>query len=356
MTTPAPKKRRDFGPGKSNQDSSRPVKKKSYQQPKGDSPRPSSGRKGKPYREKDSSSYRGDRPHGRKFSKSKPPRSGHKGKFRRNESSPPDQEQKQNEDLVYGIHSVLAVLESDRQLNRLWITNKLRYDHRFHQLINDVKAQGTVVDEVDIERINQIAGYVNHQGVAGQICPYNYLALDELITQAKSAANNPVLLVSDGITDPHNLGAIIRTAEAIGAQGLVIPQRRAVGITSTVMKVAAGALEHFAVARVINLRRALEELKEAGFWTYGLAANAPQTLHQAQLTGAIALVIGAEGDGLNLLTQKHCDHLLSIPLPGKTPSLNASVATAMTLYEVYRQRGFSPLDLSQTPSHKITSE
>lgn len=241
-------------------------------------------------------------------------------------------------DLIYGRHSVLAALESQRQLNRLWILPNLRYDPRFHTLILQAKENGTVIDEVEPRRLDQITRKGNHQGVAAQVGPYAYTDLGDLIAQAKSASNQPVLVVADSITDPQNLGAIIRTAEAMGTQGLVIPQRRAVGITSAVMKVASGALENFPVARVVNLSRALEELKAAGFWIYGTAADNGQILHTVKLTGSIVLVIGAEGEGLNLLTQRCCDALVSIPLQGKTPSLNASVAAGMALYEIYRQR------------------
>jgi 23S rRNA (guanosine2251-2'-O)-methyltransferase len=168
--------------------------------------------------------------------------------------------------------------------------------------------------------------------------PYEYIELADLIEKAKGKSRHPVIVIAEGITDPHNLGAIIRTAEAMGCQGVVIPQRRAAGVTSTVMKVAAGALEYLPVARVVNLNRALEELKAAGFWLYGAAAKSGKSLHTINLTGAIGLVLGSEGEGLSLLTQKSCDELVSIPLAGKTPSLNASVAAAMALYEVYRQR------------------
>jgi 23S rRNA (guanosine2251-2'-O)-methyltransferase len=183
-----------------------------------------------------------------------------------------------------------------------------------------------------------------------QVTPYDYVELNDLIAQAQAAAEQPVLVVADGITDPHNLGAVIRTAEAMGAQGLVIPQRRAVGITATVAKVAAGALENFPVARVINLPRAVETLKAAGFWIYGLSSEANQPIHSVTFSGAIALVIGAEGEGLSLLIQKSCDGLVSIPLAGKTPSLNASVSAGMALYEVYRQRRFDPLKLERFDS------
>lgn len=249
----------------------------------------------------------------------------------------------EDNDLLYGRHAVLAALEGDRQLNRVWIIPRLFYDSRFRTLLVEAKGKGTVIDEVDNFRLNQLTQGGNHQGIAAQIAPYRYRDLDELIQQAKANAVDPVLVVLDSITDPQNLGAIIRTAEAFGAQGLIMPQRRAVGITSTVMKVAAGALEHFPVARVVNLSRALEELKSAGFWIYGTVAGQGKSIDQIELRGALGLVIGSEGQGLSMLTQRHCDHLISIPLGGKTPSLNASIAAAIGLYEVYRQRSISKL-------------
>jgi 23S rRNA (guanosine2251-2'-O)-methyltransferase len=241
-------------------------------------------------------------------------------------------------DMIYGRHSVLAAIEGERHLNRIWIATKLRYDPRFHSLLTQAKAQGTVVDEVEPRRLDQITNGATHQGIAAQVTPYEYLELGDLIERAKAASDHPILIVADGITDPHNLGAIIRTAEALGAQGLVIPQRRAAGITSTVVKVAAGALESLAVARVVNLNRALEDLKKAGFWIYGAAATAAEPVDTVRFHESAVLVVGSEGDGLSLLTQQRCDVLVSIPLQGNTPSLNASVATGMVLYEVTRQR------------------
>jgi 23S rRNA (guanosine2251-2'-O)-methyltransferase len=249
-------------------------------------------------------------------------------------------------DLIYGRHPVLSALESQRGLNRLWITTRLRYDPRFHHLLLQAKENGAVIDEVEPKRLDQITDGANHQGIAAQIAPYDYTELEDLITEAKSVTD-PVIVVADGITDPHNLGAIIRTAEAIGAQGLVIPQRRASGITSTVVKVAAGALENFSVSRVVNLSRALEQLKEAGFWIYGTAATGSEPLHTVNFSGPIVLVIGGEGEGLSMLTQRSCDVLVSIPLHGKTPSLNASVAAGMALYEIYRQRSSNTLHLDK---------
>ena len=255
-------------------------------------------------------------------------------------------ESTEDSDLIYGRYPVLSALQNQRNLNRLWITTRLRYDPSFHHFLLQAKENGTVIDEVEPKRLDYITNGANHQGVAAQIAPYGYIELADLIEQSKSVTD-AVIVVADGITDPHNLGAIIRTAEAIGAQGLVIPQRRASGITSTVMKVAAGALENFAVSRVINLGRALEELKEAGFWIYGTAASGSEPVHTINFTGPIVLVIGSEGEGLSMLTQRSCDFLVSIPLQGKTPSLNASVAAGMALYEIYRQRSLNTLYLDK---------
>jgi 23S rRNA (guanosine2251-2'-O)-methyltransferase len=261
----------------------------------------------------------------------------------------------QDNDLIYGKHSVLSALESGKELNRIWITPRLRYDSRYHTLISRAKENGTVVDEVDPKRLDQLTNYANHQGIAAQTAPYSYIDVEEMITKAFAASDSPVILVADGIVDPQNLGAMIRTAEALGAQGLVIPQRRAAGITSTVMKVAAGALENFLVSRVVNLSRTLEELKAAGFWIYGTAANGSVPLNTVEFANAkdnqkptpIVLVIGSEGEGLSMLTQHCCDVLLSIPLAGKTPSLNASVAAGMALYEIFRQRWANTLHLDK---------
>jgi 23S rRNA (guanosine2251-2'-O)-methyltransferase len=247
---------------------------------------------------------------------------------------------------------VEAALAGDRSLNRIWINARLRYDGRYTELIADAKANGVVVDDVDGRRLSQLANGQNHQGIVAQVAAYSYWELEDLITRAKENHPRPVLLAADGVTDPHNLGAIIRSAEAIGAQGLVIPQRRAVGITSTVSKVAAGATEHLPVARVVNLKRALETLKASGFWIYGLAAEASQPVHTVQFNAATVLVVGSEGSGLSLTVQQGCDSLVSIPLGGKTPSLNASVATGMALYEIYRQQWGNRIQLNTLQNRK----
>lgn len=256
-----------------------------------------------------------------------------------------EQQGQETHDLIYGRHAIEAALESNRSLNRLWINARHRYDGRFLTLINEAKANGVVIDEADPRRLSQLAHGQNHQGIIAQVAAYDYQDLGDLIAQAKAQSTRPVILAADSITDPHNLGAIIRSAEALGAQGLIIPQRRAVGVTSTVAKVASGAVEHLPIARVVNLRRALEALKAASFWIYGLSAEASTPIHTAKFDDATVLVVGAEGEGLSLGVQQTCDALVSIPLKGKTPSLNASVATGMALYEIYRQQWIGRLDL-----------
>lgn len=241
-------------------------------------------------------------------------------------------------DLIYGRHAVLTALAAERTFNRIWVTAHLRHDPRFLTLLEKAKANGAVIDVVLPPRLDYLTDQGRHQGVAAQVAAYSYFDLEDLITQAKAKTDQPVLIAAEGINDPQNLGAIIRSAEAFGAQGMIIPQRRAVGITPAVAKVAAGALDHFSVARVVNMNQSLEALKEAGFWLYGLSATAPQALAATKLTGPVVLVIGAEGNGLSLQAQKHCDQLVSIPLLGKTESLNASVAAGIALYEVFRQR------------------
>jgi len=254
-------------------------------------------------------------------------------------SEAPNTETAQNDrpDLIFGRHAVESAITNHRPLNRLWINARLAFDGRFRPLILEAKANGAVIDEVDTQRLNQLTNRGNHQGIAAQVAAHDYAELADLIKQAKTDSRRPVIVVADGITDPHNLGAIIRTAEALGANGVVVPQRRAVGVTATVAKVAAGALDHLSVARVVNLSRALETLKSEGFWVYGMAETADRPAHSTRFTEPVVLVVGAEGSGLSLSVQNLCDEMLSIPLAGKTPSLNASVATGMVLYEIYRQ-------------------
>ncbi|MBP0002166.1 MAG: 23S rRNA (guanosine(2251)-2'-O)-methyltransferase RlmB [Cyanobacteria bacterium SBC] len=285
---------------------------------------------------------RSDRPHA---PKPRDDRDNAKPRYSKESAAPESNGDLEARDLIYGRHTVLSALESERSIDRVWIVGQLRHAPRFHALLTEARANGTIVDEVSYKQLDRMTQGSTHQGVVAQVSPYEYWELEDLIERAKSKSERPVLVIADGITDPHNLGAIVRTTEAIGGQGIVVPQRRAVGISSTVMKVAAGALDAIPVARVVNLSRALETLKEAGFWVYGLSEKADREIHEVEFNRATVLVMGSEGHGLNLLTQRHCDQLVSIPLSGTTPSLNVSVAAGMALYEIYRQRWSNRLHL-----------
>jgi 23S rRNA (guanosine2251-2'-O)-methyltransferase len=242
------------------------------------------------------------------------------------------------EELVYGRRTVLATLESERPLNRIWIAPRLRYSAPFHALLDQAKGRGAAIEEVPPHRLDRIVKGGNHQGVAAQVSPYAYCDLAVLTERALARRDRATLVVCDGITDPHNLGAIARSAEAFGAAGLVLPKRRASAITATAMKVAAGALERISVARVANIARTLDQLKASGFWIYGTAEGGRHSLEQAEFDRPIALAIGSEAQGLSLLVQRRCDVLVSVPLIGQTASLNASAAAAVALYEIERQR------------------
>ena len=240
-------------------------------------------------------------------------------------------------DLVWGRHSSLAVLESGRPVHRVWCTPEMRFSPRFLQLLRDAKASGVLVEEVTWARLGQISGGAVHQGIVLQPAAAETLDLTSLIEGCAALGEAPLLMAVDGLTDPHNLGAILRSAEALGAHGMVLPQRRNAGLTGSVAKVAAGALEHLPVARVVNLNRSLEALKQEGYRVIGLAEEGNVTLEEADLDGPLVVVTGSEGEGLSLLTRRNCDQLVRIPLRGATPSLNASVATALLLYEIARR-------------------
>ena len=256
------------------------------------------------------------------------------------------------DDLIWGRHAAQAALESDRPIHRIWCTPEMRFQPRFMQLLREAKAGGVLVEEVTWARLGQLTDGAVHQGIVLQAAAADTLDLGSLIDGCRTIGEPPLLMALDGVTDPHNLGAIVRSAEALGAHGLVLPQRRSAGLTGSVAKVAAGALEHLPVARVVNLNRSLETLKEEGYRVIGLAGEAGVALSEADLDGPLVIVTGSEGSGLSMLTRKHCDQLVRIPLRGATPSLNASVATAMVLYEVAR-RGWMKQITGSAPAPRI---
>ena len=236
------------------------------------------------------------------------------------------------DDWIWGKHSVYEALNSERPINRVWCTSEIFSSEKFYILLKDFKSKGVLIEEVSWNRISQLTFGASHQGIALQLACSNTISLKKLIDLSKRNSSNPIILALDGITDPHNVGAIIRSAEAFDCKGIIIPQRRSAGLTGTVAKVAAGALEHLPVSRVVNLNRALEELNKNGFLVIGLSGDGQLPISNFQEKTPLVVVVGSEHKGISLLTQKKCDFLLRIPLKGKTTSLNASVAAAISLF------------------------
>src|SRR5207253_9697530 len=215
-------------------------------------------------------------------------------------------------------------------------------DERLRELIELARARNVLVKRVPRAVLDRAAGTTDHQGVMARITPAQYVVAEELLSSIASAVGRepePLVLVLDGIEDPRNLGAILRTAECAGVDGVFIPERRAVGLNETVAKASAGAVEYMPVARVTNLSRLIDELKERNVWVVGTAADAPTTYLEWDWTRASAIVMGSEGAGLHRLVRERCDALVSIPVLGQIESLNVSVATGVVLYEAVRQRG-----------------
>jgi len=236
------------------------------------------------------------------------------------------------DDWIWGKHSVFEALNSERAINRIWCTSEIFSSEKFYILLKNLKSKGVLIEEVSWNRLSQLTFGASHQGIALQLAFSKTISLEKLIDFSKNNSTNPIILALDGITDPHNVGAIIRSAEAFDCKGIIIPQRRSAGLTGTVAKVAAGALEHLQVSRVVNLNRALDQLKKNGFLIIGLTGDAQLSISKFQDKTPLVVVVGSEDKGISLLTQKKCDYLLSIPLKGKTSSLNASVAAAISIF------------------------
>ncbi len=236
------------------------------------------------------------------------------------------------DDWIWGKHSVFEALKTERAINRIWCTSEIFSSEKFYILLKDLKSKGVLIEDVSWNRISQLTFGASHQGIALQLASSKTISLEKLIYLSKKNSINPIIVALDGITDPHNVGAIIRSAEAFDCKGIIIPQRRSAGLTGTVAKVSAGALEYLPVSRVVNLNRALEELKNNGFLVIGLSLDGQLSISKFDEKRPIVLVVGSEEKGISLLTQKKCDFLLKIPLKGKTSSLNASVAAAISIF------------------------
>ncbi|MCR4936385.1 MAG: 23S rRNA (guanosine(2251)-2'-O)-methyltransferase RlmB [Oscillospiraceae bacterium] len=250
--------------------------------------------------------------------------------------------EKDREDLIEGRNAVLEALRAGRSIDKLYLA-KGETDKTLAHIAARARAAGVVVVEADRRKLDALSANPAkaHQGVVAVAAVKDYCSLEDILRAAEERGEPPFVLVCDEISDPHNLGAILRSAECVGAHGVVIPKRRSAGVTGIVDKTSAGAAEHVPVARVPNLPAALRELKERGLWVFGTAADGPADLWHTDFTGPLALVIGSEGEGMGRLVREHCDFLVRIPLRGKLDSLNASSAAAVLMYEVLRQRGAS---------------
>jgi 23S rRNA (guanosine2251-2'-O)-methyltransferase len=241
-------------------------------------------------------------------------------------------------DRLTGIHAVREALESGRALERI-VVARGRHGDRIEELVASARERNVPVRFEERAVVDRLAGTTQHQGVLAMAGAKQALGLEDLIrTGASISPEARLLVILDGVEDPHNLGAVIRSSLAAGAQGLIIPERRTAGMNETVARAAAGALEHLPVARVVNIARAIEDLKTAGYWIVGLDEEAKQKHFEVDFTGAIAVVLGGEGSGLHDLVRKRCDFLVSIPTTGPIRSLNVSVAAGIVLFEVVRQR------------------
>jgi 23S rRNA (guanosine2251-2'-O)-methyltransferase len=241
--------------------------------------------------------------------------------------------------VIFGINPVLEALRARPDtIERLLVVQGAVNPRVAGEIFSRARDAGVKVDAVDRERLQRLAEGGVHQGVAAEVREFDYLSLEALVAQAKASDRPPLVVVLDGIQDPHNLGAIIRSAHAFGAHGVVIMKDRAVGVTGVVVKASAGATSHCPVCRVTNLSRALEQLKEAGYWTVAADPEGEQALWQAKLDGPLAVVVGAEGAGVRKGVLGHCDFRVRIPMVGQVASLNASVSAGVLLAEVARQR------------------
>ena len=242
------------------------------------------------------------------------------------------------EDLIEGRNAVQEALRAGRPIDKIFIARG-DTDRTLGHIIARAREAGVVVAECDRRKLDAMSVTGAHQGVIAQAAVREYCELDEILALAAERGEAPFVIVCDEIEDPHNLGAILRTAECAGAHGVVIPKRRSAGVTAVVDKASAGAAEHMLVSRVPNIPAALKELKEKGLWVYGTAADGSGKLWQTDMRGPVCLVFGSEGFGMGRLVAECCDFTVSIPLRGQISSLNASAAAAVMIYEVLRQRG-----------------
>ena len=259
----------------------------------------------------------------------------HQGRAERNVR--PEQPAEEVEGQLEGRNALQEALRAGRTIDKVFIAEG-DTDKGLQRLAAQAKEAGAVVVPVDRRKLDMMSFTHAHQGVITLAAAHEYATIDEILEEAAARGQAPLIVICDELTDPHNLGAIMRSAECAGAHGVIIPKRRSVGLTATVAKASAGAVEYMKVARVTNINNAIHELKERGVWVFGTAAEGSIPMYKADLTGPAAIVIGNEGDGMSPLVRKNCDVMVSIPMQGRISSLNASAAAAILLYEAVRQR------------------
>ena len=240
-------------------------------------------------------------------------------------------------DQVEGRNAVLELLETDRDINKIYIQSGEKHGS-IYKIIAKAKDKKILVTEVDKNKMNQMSQTENHQGVIAIVPPFNYVDVDDILFEAKTRQEDCFVVILDGIEDVHNLGSIIRTAETAGVHGIIIPKRGSASVNATVEKVSAGAVEHMKIARVNNLNETIRYLKDKGLWICGTDMDTKTYYYDQDLTGPLAIVIGSEGFGMSRLVKENCDFLVKIPMKGKITSLNASVSAGIVMYEAVKQR------------------
>jgi len=242
----------------------------------------------------------------------------------------------QESELIGGKNPVVEALRSGRELNKIWIAEGLN-KKSIGEILSLAKQSGIIVQAVPKQKLDGMLD-VNHQGIIASVAAYSYAELDDLFALAKNRGEDPFFLILDELEDPHNLGSILRTADATGVHGIIIPKRRSVGLTGVVAKASTGAIEHIPVVRVNNLSQTVEELKKAGVWIAGTDARGSQDYRSMDATLPLAIIIGSEGKGMSRILKEKCDFLYHLPMIGHVTSLNASVAASLLMYEVLRKR------------------
>ena len=245
--------------------------------------------------------------------------------------------EEEDECRLEGRNAITEALRAGRTIDKVFLADG-EIDRALQRLAAECKEAGAVIVPVDRRKLDLMSTTRAHQGIIAQAAAHEYATVDDILQVAADRGQAPLIVICDELSDPHNLGAIMRSAECAGAHGVIIPKRRSVGLTATVAKASAGAMEYMKVARVANINNAIAELKEKGIWVFGAAGEGSQPMYRADLTGPAAIVIGNEGDGLGQLVRKNCDMLIHIPMSGRISSLNASAAASILLYEAVRQR------------------